>query len=99
MFTLEEMEKLVHAGISVVTPKTWKKMIQHTKNKVEDHFSEEEGLYGLMMEAFIIDVGNWSEESSSSSEVPVLKRTNVCLFVCSVFASSYKRQRMLKPLI
>ena len=67
-FTLKEVERLVHEGISLVTPMKWKKIIQHTRNKVEDHYWDKDGLYELMIEAFIIDVGNSSEESSSSEE-------------------------------
>ena len=68
-FTLKEVEKIADERISVVTLRT--------RNKVEDHFSEKEDLYERMMEAFIIDVGNQSDKSSSSSEIPVLKRNNL----------------------
>ena len=51
-FTLKEVEKLV-------TPMTWKKIIQHARNKVEDHYWDKDGgLYKLMIEAFIIAVAN-----------------------------------------
>lgn len=68
-FTLKEVEKLVHEGISLVTPIRWKKIIEHTRNKVEDHYWDKDGLYELMIEDFIINVGNSSEESPSSSEL------------------------------
>ena len=68
-FTLKEVEKLVYEGISLVTPIRWKKIIEHTRNKVEDHYWDKDGLYELMIEDFIINVGNTSEESSSSSEL------------------------------
>ena len=68
-FTLKEVEKLVYEGISLVTPIRWKKIIEHTRNKLEDHYWDKDGLYELMIEDFIINVGNTSEESSSSSEL------------------------------
>ena len=86
------MEKLVHEGISAVMPMTWKKMIQHIPGTkyLEDHLWDKEALYELMMECFIIDVGNRSEESSSSSEFPVLKRTNL-VYLYALFLQAHIR--------
>ena len=44
------------------------KIIEHTRKKVEDHYWDKDGLYELMIEDFVINVGNSSEESSCSSE-------------------------------
>lgn len=38
-------------------------------NKVEDQYRDKNGLYELMTEDFVIDVGNRSEQSSSCSEL------------------------------
>ena len=61
-FILKEVEKLVYEGISIRAPMTWKKRIRHNRNKVEDHYWDEDGLHELMIEALIIDVGKRSED-------------------------------------
>ena len=66
-FTLMDMEKLVYQGISLVTPMRWKKITDHTRNKVEDHYWTKDGLYEPT-EDFTINARNSSEESASSSE-------------------------------
>ena len=53
-FTLTQVKKLVHEGISNITPLKWKKIIEHTRKKVEDHYWDKDGLYELMIEDFVI---------------------------------------------
>ena len=53
-FTLKEVERLVHEGISLVTPMTWKKIIQHTRNNIKDHYWDKDTLYELNILSVII---------------------------------------------
>ena len=60
LFTLTEVERLVHEGFGVVTAERWRRMIAHVQETVEDHCWEHDSLYEEM-------VGGSSDESSSSS--------------------------------
>ena len=63
-FTLTEVERLVNEGF----PERWKKLVNHVQQKIEDHYWEHDGLYETMVDRFIIDMGDSSEDSLSSSE-------------------------------
>ena len=58
----------MNQGLSCVTPEQWKKLINHVQQKIEDHYWEHEGSYKIMVDRFIIHMGDSSEDSSSSSE-------------------------------
>jgi hypothetical protein len=66
LFTLTEVERLVHEGFGVVTAEQWRRMIAHTQEKVEDTTGSMT-LQG--MEEFTFHVGGSSDEPSSSSQV------------------------------
>jgi hypothetical protein len=66
LFTLTEVERLVHEGFGVVTAERWRRMIAHVQETVEDHCWEHDSLYEEM-EKFTFHVGGSSDESSSSS--------------------------------
>ena len=65
-FTLKEVERLVHEGFHCVTPLKWKRMVHHVQ-QIEDHYWEHDGLYETMVDRFIINVGDSSDDSASSS--------------------------------
>jgi hypothetical protein len=71
-FNLREVERLAHEGFDIVTPELWASLVKHVREKVEDHYWENDGLtedYSIHEFTFRIrrrPGDNPNEESSSS---------------------------------
>ena len=62
-FNLTEVERLAWEGFSIVTADRWRKLIDHVREKVEDHYWVCDGLYQQCVRWFFIEVGGRDDDS------------------------------------
>uniref|UniRef100_A0A1X7V752 Tc1-like transposase DDE domain-containing protein n=1 Tax=Amphimedon queenslandica TaxID=400682 RepID=A0A1X7V752_AMPQE len=79
-FTLTEVECLAMEGFKVVTKERWADLVEHVRDKVEDHNWQNDNLdldERFRISEFVIHVG--SESNDASSELDSASDSSICL--------------------
>ena len=80
-FTLDEVERHAWEGFEVVTQERWAGLVKHVRDKVEDHYWQNDRLdvhTRLSVSEFVIHVGGESSDESddSTSEIDATQNSN-----------------------
>ena len=62
------LSKLAWEGFDIVTPDHWKSLIEHVHIQYEDHYWFNDGLYEMLVDELIIQVGGESDRSDDSDQ-------------------------------
>uniref|UniRef100_A0A1X7V968 Tc1-like transposase DDE domain-containing protein n=1 Tax=Amphimedon queenslandica TaxID=400682 RepID=A0A1X7V968_AMPQE len=78
-FTLNEAERLAKEGFEVVTKERWADLVKHVRDKVKDHYWQDNLDLDehFRVSEFVIHVG--SESDDASSELNSASDSSICL--------------------
>ena len=66
-FNLTEVEQLAWQDFGIVTADDWRKLVEHVRDKVEDHYWTSDGLYQQYVEQFIIHFNDGDNDNGNVS--------------------------------